>query len=119
MSMRAPTGRTGSKKKSTGGLPEPGSGGDFDPFLKAEDIGKLGKTATIMVLGAPVETESEFSDAVMPVKFKGKEYALGIKWDGGNYSRLYKRFGKNEKKWKGQVKVEVKHFKKNDYVAVV
>jgi hypothetical protein len=117
MSMREPTGK--SKKKKTGGLPEPESGGDFAPFLKAGDIGKIGKTAIITVLGPPVETESEFSDAVMPVKFKGSEYALGIKWNGGNYSRLFKRFGRNERKWKGQVKVEVKHFKKNDYVAVV
>jgi len=104
----------GSKK-----LPSPTGGGDFDPFLKASDIGKLGAKAKITVLGGPVETpDSEFSDMQMPVSYKGKKYSLGLKTSGGNYSRLYKRFGDNPKKWKGSVSVEVKFFKKNNYVAV-
>lgn len=108
------------RRGTTRGLPVPtNGGGDFAPFLKARDIGKLGKVATITVLGAPVESESEFSDMTLPVKFKGAEYAFGLKTSGGNYARLYKRFGPNEKKWKGAVKVEIKNFKKHDYVAVV
>src|SRR5271157_2675779 len=114
-----PSGSRRSRSSSQGKLPKPENGGDFDPFLKAEDIGKLGKQAKIAILGGPEETESEFSDALLPVKYRGQEYVLGIKWSGGNYARLYKRFGDNPKKWRGTVTVEVKHFKKNDYVAVV
>lgn len=103
---------------SRGKLPPP-DGGDFDPFLKAEDIGDLGDTAVITVTGPPEEVESEFSDLQMPVKYKGKVYSMGLKISGGNYGRLFKKFGNNPKKWKGTFKVEVKHFKNNDYVAVV
>lgn len=112
-----PTGKSRGSMKG-GKLPPP-DGGDFDPFLKAEDIGKLGTKATITVVGAPEEVESEFSDLQMPVKFKGSQYSMGLKVSGGNYARLFKKFGDNPRKWKGAVKVEVKHFKKNDYVAVV
>jgi len=87
--------------------------------LKAENIGKLGAVGTITVLAAPEASESEFSDMTMSVKLKGTTYAMGLKSSGGNYARLYKRFGANPKKWKGNVKVEVKEFKKKLYVAVV
>lgn len=110
----------GSRRSSSRGgkLPKP-EGGDFDPFLKAEDIGELGETGTITVLGPPEEVESEFSDLQMPVSFKGSRYSMGLKISGGNYARLYKRFGDKPAKWRGKVKVEIKHFKKNDYVAIV
>lgn len=117
MSLPNPSGRRGS-----GTLPKPEStGGDFDPFLKAENIGngKVGATGSITVLGAPEASESEFSDMTMPVKCRGTRYAMGLKTSGGNYARLYKRFGGVPKRWKGTVKVEVKEFKKKRYVAVV
>jgi hypothetical protein len=117
--MSLPNPKRGSKPPRGGALPQPEAGGDFDPFLKASDIGKLGATGSIQVCGAPEESESEFSDATMPVRFRGHDYALGIKWSGGNYARLFKKFGANPKKWKGSVKVEIKRFKKRDYVAVV
>jgi hypothetical protein len=117
MNLPKPAGRSRGTSRA-GKLPPP-DGGDFDPFFKAEDIGKLGKTAVITVTGPPEEVESEFSDMQMPIKFKGKLYSMGLKISGGNYSRLYKKFGDNPKKWRGAVKVEVKHFKSNDYVAVV
>ena len=67
-------------KTRVGKLPEPTGGGDFDPFLKAGDIGKLGTKAKIKVLGGPEETpDSEYSDMQLPVSFKGKRYALGLK----------------------------------------
>lgn len=117
MSIPKPTGRSRTSGKA-GKLPAP-EGGDFDPFLNAGVIGKLGTTAKIIVVGPPEEVESEFSDLQMPVTFKGSRYSMGLKVSGGNYGRLYKRFGSNPGKWRGVVKVEVKHFKANDYVAVV
>ena len=83
-------------------------------------IGEEGTKAKIKVLGPPEMTpDSEFSDMQMPVEYKGSRYALGMKISSGNYARLYKRFGASEKKWKGVIAVEIKHFKKNDFVAVV
>lgn len=118
MSIPKPGGRSSASSRG-GKLPKP-EGGDFDPFLKAEVIGKLGTRAKITVLGPPEMTpDSEFSDMQMPVSFKGERYAMGLKVASGNYARLYKRFGENEKKWKGSVNVEIKHFKKNDFVAIV
>jgi hypothetical protein len=118
MSIPKPAGRSGASGKS-GKLPKP-EGGDFDPFLKAEHVGKEGTRGKITVLGPPEMTpDSEFSDMQMPVSFKGSRYSLGMKVNGGNYARLYKRFGDKESKWKGSVSIEIKHFKKHDYVAVV
>lgn len=121
MRIPEPSGTGKSKRKGGRGnsLPEPESGGDFDPFLKAEDVGKLGSKAKITVLGPPIETESEFSDMTLPIKYKTQQYAMGLKTSGANYRILYKRFGKSPKKWKGIVNIEIKHFKKNDYVAVI
>jgi hypothetical protein len=107
-------------RRSFRSLPKPEtSGGDFDPFLKASDIGKVGSTGKIVVLGPPEPSESEFSDMTMPVKFKATKYAMGLKTSGGNYSRLFKRFGANPKKWHGAVSVEIKVYMKKPYVAVV
>lgn len=121
MALPKPQGRSaGMAKTKVGRLPEPTGGGDFDPFLKAEHIGKLGAKAKIKILGGPVETpDSEYSDLQLPVSYKGSKYSLGLKVSGGNYNRLFKQFGDNPKKWHGTVEVEVKHFKANDYVAVV
>jgi hypothetical protein len=118
MTLPAPSGKRGNNSRGSGKLPTP-EGGDFDPFLKAEVIGKLGTKATITVTGGPEEVESEFSDMQLPVSFDGESYSMGLKVSGGNYARLFKRFGADPKKWRGKVKVEVKHFKANDYVAVV
>jgi len=120
MALPKPEGRQQAMTRTkVGRLPQP-EGGDFDPFLKAEHIGKVGTRATIKVLGGPEETpDAEFSDMQLPVEFKGSKYSLGLKVSGGNYGRLFKQFGDNPKNWKGKVEVEVKHFKQNDYVAVV
>ena len=119
MSIPKPTGRNASSSRRGGKLPKP-EGGDFDPFFGAKDVGKEGTKGKFTVLGAPELTpDSEFSDMQMPILYKGSRFALGMKVSGGNYARLYKRFGDNEKKWKGTVAFQVKHFKKNDYIAVV
>ena len=115
MALPKPSDHSGTPMRS---LPEP-QGGDFDPFLKAEDVGKLGTKGKITIIGPPEESSGEFSDLNLPVKYRGENYMLGLKFSGGSYARLFKRFGSNPKKWKGTVAIEVKHFKKNDYVAVV
>lgn len=121
MSVQSPTNHRDRsvKRRGTGtALPEP-SGGDFDPFMNAAVIGKLGTKASIIVLGPPELNQTEFSDMQMPVQYKGLKYSMGMKTSSGNYARLYAMFGKSEKKWRGKVNVEVKHFKNNDFVAIV
>jgi hypothetical protein len=94
-------------------------GGDFDPFFNAGVVGKLGTRAKVKVLGAPEMNKTEFSDMQLPVEFKKNRYSMGLKISSGNYARLHAKFGSNPKKWKGIVEVEVKHFKNNDYIALV
>lgn len=107
-----------------GGLPNPDSNhdaaaGNFAPFLKASAIGKEGTKATITFTGQPGRAvSSDFGDQIaFPVKFGGKLYDFGIKIGSGNHTRLFDRFGK--KPPKGAVKVEVKTFNRNAYVAIV
>lgn len=120
MALPKPQGRQAAMTRTkVGKLPEP-TGGDFDPFLKAEHIGKLGAKATLKILSGPEETpNSEYSDLQMAVEYKGQRYAMGLKLTTGNYPRLFRRFGDNPKNWKGKIDVEVKHHMANDYVAVV
>lgn len=110
--------KRGTNSRGSGTLPDP-TGGDFDPFFNAGVVGKLGAKGVMDVLGAPEENKTEFSDMQMPVKYKGAKYSMGLKVASGNYARLFARFGNDPKKWRGKVNVEVKHFKANDYVAVV
>jgi hypothetical protein len=119
MALPEPKGKTRSGGSSRAGKLPPPEGGDFDPFLKAEDIGKLGSRATIEVMSAPEEVDSEFSDMQMQVRYKKVLYSMGLKTASGNYARLYKHFGNKPSKWHGKIEVEIKHHKANDYVAVV
>lgn len=111
------------KVLSGGLLPPPEIGGDFDPFLKAEHIGKgkLGDTATLEFTGEnSVEMKNEYGARVQcTVRLKGKQYTYGVKLDAGSYGRLYKKWGSNPAKWKGRVNVEVMRHMKKLYVAVV
>lgn len=122
MALPEPSEKRGSNSKPSGrGLPEPGGDfGDFSDFLKAEHIGKLGTTATLLISGPPEARETEFSDVQLPVKHKGKEYSYGLKSEKPSYARLHARFSANPKKWVGKkFDVEIKMFKKKLYVAVV
>jgi hypothetical protein len=103
---------------STGKLPAP-TGDAFDPFFKAETVGKVGTKATIEVLGAPEVRQTEFSDAQMPIRFDGERYSLGLSFGKQNYARLFARFGDNPSKWRGKVQIVIKHFMANDYVAII
>lgn len=110
--------------RSTGGmLPTPELSGDFDPFLKAEHIGKgkLGDTATLVFTGKNViDDDNEYGARLQcQVRLDGDLFCYGVKFESGSYGRLFKRFGSNPKKWKGKVKVEVMKHMKKLYVAVI
>jgi hypothetical protein len=89
------------------------------PFLKAKDIAENGITK-ITLLGAGQESNSQFGKGIdVACKIGNKAYTWTIKYQSGNYSRLFKRFGSEVENWKGVVKVERKEYMGNQYVAVV
>ena len=92
---------------------------DYDPWLTPEVFGKSGK-GTVNLLGTMRPSNSQFGEGIiLDVQVNGSKFSWTVKYSSGNYSRLHKRFGDSEEKWKGQVKVEVKEHKEKAYVAVV
>jgi|SRR5208337_5014138 len=100
--------------------PENDKGGtDYHPWLTPELIGKSGK-GTVTLLGTMRVANSQFGEGIiLDVKVNGSMYSWTVKYSSSNYSRLHKRFGDSEKKWKGPVKVEVKDYMGKKYIAVV
>jgi hypothetical protein len=89
------------------------------PFLKAKDIAEKGVTK-ITLLGATRESTSQFGKGIdVGCKMGTQQFTWTIKYDSGNYSRLFNRFGSDAENWKGTVKVERKEYMGHDYVAVV
>lgn len=102
-------------------LPEPEAdgAGEFNEFLKAKDIGKLGAEATLVFTGESRLADGGFGEQlVCEVKYGRKVYDYAIKLSSPSYRILFERFGKNPAKWRGSVKVTIKNFMNKDYVAV-
>ena len=94
-------------------------GTDYHPWLTPDVFGKSGK-GTVNLLGTMRASNSQFGEGIiLDVKANGSMYSWTVKYSSGNYSRLHKRFGDSEKKWKGPVKVEVKDYMGKKYVAIV
>lgn len=86
-------------------------------FLKVMDISESGNTE-ITLLGDMRQSKSRFGDGIeVACTVGGKRYTWTIKFDSGNYTRLYERFG--TKNWKGVVNVERKEYMSHKYIAVV
>jgi hypothetical protein len=100
-------------------LPDPttAGGGELPPFLKPKDINKKGQTE-VTLTGDMRESNSQFGEGIeVGAQIGNKTFSWTIKFESGNYRRLFERFGR--KKWKGVVTVERKQYLGNDYVAVV
>jgi hypothetical protein len=90
---------------------------DLAPFLKVTDISKDG-TTPVTLLGEMRQSKSRFGDGnEIACTVGSKRYTWTIKFDSGNYARLYERFG--TKVWKGVVSVERKEYMDREYIAVV
>jgi len=99
-------------------LPTATTNDQLEPFLKAKDIAEMGMTK-ITLLGAIRESNTQFGKGIdVAVKIGNNQYTWTIKYDSGNYRRLFDRFGNDAERWKGLVKVERKEHKGNQYVAV-
>ena len=107
--------------KSTITLPPPTTSANdqLTPFLKAQDIAEKGVTE-LTLLGVARQSNSRFGEGIdVPCKIGNKEYTWTVKFESGNYRRLFDRFSSDAKKWKGIVKVERKEYLGKKYVAVV
>ena len=92
---------------------------DYHPWLTPKVLGKSGK-GTVILLGTMRASNSQFGEGiVLDLKLNGSKYSWTVKYSSGNYSKLHKRFGDSEEKWKGPVRVEVKEYLGKEYVAVV
>lgn len=100
--------------------PTGGSGGAAGEFLKVKMVGKQGTKTSLVLTGSGEERAGTYGPQItLSCKWRGKDYRWSFGQNSGNHTRLYKRFGGSFKKWKGTVKVEVKEFNGNDYLAVV
>lgn len=119
--METAVAKTKTAPKRGAMLPEPEAdgAGEFNEFLKAKDIGKLGAEATLVFTGESRLADGGFGEQlVCEVKYGRKVYDYAIKLSSPSYRILFERFGKNPAKWRGSVKVTIKNFMNKDYVAV-
>lgn len=92
---------------------------EYNPWLTPEVFGKSGK-GTVNLLGTMRASNSQYGEGIiLDVQVNGSKFSWTVGYSSGNYSRLHKKFGDSEKKWKGPVKVEVKEYMGKEYVAVV
>jgi hypothetical protein len=107
--------------KNTMILPPPtaSTNDQLAPFLKVKDIAEKAITK-ITLLGATRESNSQFGKGIdVACKVGSKQYVWTVKYDSGNYRRLFDRFGSDAENWKGVVKVERKEHMGREYIAVV
>lgn len=122
----APT-RTGAPRSSPrgasrrGSVPPPSQSAqesEYNPFIKASDIGDLDERAKLALTGKVRVADSGFGEQMIcECRYDGKIYDWGFKVNGANHRILFKRFGKDERKWRGTVNVTVKEFNGNPYIA--
>ena len=100
--------------------PDKGNGSaDYNPWLTPGAFGQSGK-GTVNLLGTMRASNSQYGKGIiLDVQVNGSPFSWTVKYSGGNYSRLHKKFGDSENNWKGPVKVEVKEYLGNKYVAAV
>ena len=77
---------------------------DYNPFLKAEDIGRIGKSATLVLSGnmrGPIR--SQFGDQIIvEVKFGRGVFDWGIKLNSPNHRMLEELVGNESTKWRNK-----------------
>lgn len=112
--------------RRSAGLPEPSGDApsSFQPFLKAEHIGKkVGSIGSLKIKpnSEPRMVDGNFGEQiVLPVILNGKQYDWAITVDSVNHRILFDRFGANPANWRGTLRVETKMSRQNRlYVALV
>ena len=109
------------KKIRAGEIPAPDASQntDFNTFLKADDIGKLGAEASLVLTGETRIVDGAFGEQIVcEVKYGREVYDWPVKVNSPNHRLLFERFGAKMAKWRGPVKVTIKNFANKDYIAV-
>jgi hypothetical protein len=106
-------------QRQRGKLPKPARDeSGYSPFLKVEDLAKKG-TTSITLQGGSRQAHSKFGEQIIvPIKLGNKKYDWAVNLTSGNYVRLYNRFGDDDKKWVGKVKVQVAENLDKKYIQV-
>lgn len=115
--------KANTRTPKSGGIPTPNANtenSEFNAFLKADDIGKVGSEAKLVLTGETRVVDGNFGEQIVcEVKLGRETFDWGITVDSVNHRMLFDRFGNNPKKWKGVVPVTVKMSRQNrPYVAV-
>lgn len=111
---------------NSGKIPAPESSdkqanAEFNAFLKADDIGKIGATAALTFTGECRIADSGFGEQLIAeVKLGREHFDWGITLNTPNHRMLYERFGDNPKRWRNKrASVVVKMSRQNrPYIAV-
>jgi hypothetical protein len=96
-------------------------GGEFNPFLKAKDVGKLGSRASLTLTGkVRISEGGQFGTQIIAeCKLNGSVYDWPVKLNTPNHRWLEENLGVKTAQWKGKkVPVIVLNNLGNDYVAV-
>lgn len=98
-------------------MPE-ASSEDRPSFIKPHHVGKA-LSGQMELLRVMSET-TDFSDVVLLVKFREKNFRLGLRTFSADYMALTKRFGKKKLDWHGPLRYKVMPHKGNPqgYVAI-
>jgi hypothetical protein len=88
------------------------------PFLKPHHVGNA-LTGTLELVRVTSET-SDFSDVILLVSLRGKNFRLGMKLFAADYKALLQRFGKKRSDWHGPLRYKVMPHRGNPkgYIAV-
>lgn len=91
--------------------------GERPPFIKPQHIGRVGTTGTLELMRVTSET-SDYSDVILAVTFKGKNYRLGLRTFSNEYQSLSSKFGKKRGDWHGTLRFKVVDNNGKPYVSV-
>lgn len=97
-------------------MPE-STAGEKPLFLKPQHVGKVGTTGTVELVRVTSET-SDYSDIILLVSFRGKNFRLGMRTFSEEYQSLLGKFGKKRADWKGQLRFKVVDNNGKPFVAV-
>jgi len=93
---------------------------DFNAFLKAEHIGRTGKTADLVLTGNARSSDSQFGQQIIAeIKYRGNLFDWAIKLNSPNHRLLEDLVGTETTKWRGKkVAITVRENLGRDYIAI-
>jgi hypothetical protein len=106
----------GSATATEGEMPS-STAGERPRFIKPHDVGRVGTTGTLELIRVTTET-SEYSDVILAVQYKGRDFRLGLRTFSTEYESLATKFGKKRADWHGTLRFKVVDNNGKPYVSV-